>query len=89
MDIGQTMSELPTYHTGGAPSILERNSEWVEMMDKAPTNEWVVLEKLTNNVVSNNTRIRNRVWSLNRKQNDFEFTSRTLDNEIVMFGRRR
>ena len=89
MDIGQTMTELPAYHTGGAPDLLERNEQWRVWMEEAKPKEWVVLEKLDNNVVANNTRIRNRVWSLNRKQNDFEFTSRTLDNEIVMFGRRR
>lgn len=89
MDIGQTMTELPAYHTGGAPDLLERNEQWKVWMLNAKPKEWVVLEKLDNNVVANNTRIRNRVWSLNRKQNDFEFTSRTLDNEIVMFGRRR
>lgn len=89
MDIGQTMTELPAYHTGGAPDLLERNEQWKVWMLSAKPKEWVVLEKLDNNVVANNTRIRNRVWSLNRKQNDFEFTSRTLDNEIVMFGRRR
>lgn len=88
MDIGQTMTELPAYHTGGAPDLLERNEQWKVWMLNAKPKEWVVLEKLDNNVVTNNTRIRNRVWSLNKKQNDFEFTSRTLDNEIVMFGRR-
>ena len=89
MNIGETMKELPVYHTGGAPNILERNNDWIVMMDNAPAEEWVLLEKLTNNVVSNNTRIRNRVWSLNKKQDDFQFTSRTMNNEIVMFGRRR
>ena len=58
------------------------------MMNVAPDSEWVVLDKLTNNVVSNNTRVRNRVWKLNKEQNDFEFTSRTIQDDIVMFGRR-
>lgn len=88
MDIGQTITELPDYHIGGAPSLLERNSNWVDMMNVAPDSEWVVLDKLTNNVVSNNTRVRNRVWKLNKEQNDFEFTSRTIQDDIVMFGRR-
>ena len=89
MDIGQSVVELPAYHTGGAPNLLERNEQWRVWMEEAKPEEWVVLEKLDNNVVSNNTRVRNRVWRLNKEQNDFEFTSRTLDNQIVMFGRRR
>ena len=88
MNVGETLTELPEYHTGRAPNLIERNPMWVTWMDDAKPFEWVILDKLPNDIVTNNTRIRNRVWRLNKEQSRFEFTSRTIKDDIVMFGRR-
>jgi hypothetical protein len=89
MNVGETLTELPEYYTGRAPNLLERNEQWVNWMTEAKPREWVLLDKLPNDVVQNNTRVRNRVWRLNKEQSRFEFTSRTIKNDICMFGRSR
>lgn len=89
MNIGQTVQDLPRNYTGGAPTLLERKEEWLKMMITAPRDEWVVLDKYPSNDSRKNNLVRNRVWQLNSQQKDFEFTSRTLNDEIIMFGRRK
>jgi hypothetical protein len=70
----------------GAVLLLEQKPEWREHMDKAP-NKWVVLEIESINT-RNLSRLRNRVTRMNKRYDDYTFTSRSFDNAIAFLGKR-
>ena len=87
---GRNVKELPsTKENVGAKNHLETNSEWVSWMYEAPKDEWVILETHDNTGDRVLNKIRNRAWRLNKLASPFEFATRSWDDNVVLFGRRR
>lgn len=70
----------------GAIPLLALKPEWTEHMDKAPK-KWIVLEIETPTSKSI-SRFRNRVSRMNKRYDEYQFTSRSFDNAIAFLGKR-
>tara|TARA_Y100000004_G_scaffold183749_1_gene231934 strand:+ start:3024 stop:3353 length:330 start_codon:yes stop_codon:yes gene_type:complete len=91
IEVGKTYDRLPEEAPKkGAPTTLEANGHWVKWMEGARRGEWVALEMSPIDNYNVKSRFRNRCWRLNKQYaKQFQFSTRTVGEDIVMFGRRR